>query len=91
MFAEWDEDKATTNLLKHKVSFEEAATVFEDYFALTFPDLEHSAGEDRFVTIGVSNETKTLVVINTQRLENIRIISARKATSAERKFYEQQF
>ena len=91
MVFEWDDDKASINLAEHGLSFDEAVTVFEDYFALTYPDSEHSFKEDRFITLGASRESRTLVVINVQRQENIRIISARRATSAERRFYEQQF
>lgn len=89
MFAEWDEVKAQSNLAKHGVSFEEASTVFDDPLALTFNDHQHSDSEARYVTIGYSAQLRLLLVINTARDDNIRLISARKATSAERKLYEQ--
>ena len=89
MFAEWDEEKAQINLIKHGVSFEEATTVFEDPIAVTFSDQDHSETEERFVTIGYSAQLRVLLVINTEREDNIRIISARKATPSERKLYEQ--
>ena len=89
MFAQWDEAKAQSNLIKHGVSFEEAATVFEDSNAVTFNDDEHSKYEKRLVTIGYSVQLRMLLVVNTDREDNIRIISARKATTAERKLYEQ--
>lgn len=90
MFTEWDDDKAQSNLIKHGVSFEEAATVFEDPVAITFNDQEHSETEERFVTIGYSAQLRALLVINTEREDNIRIISARKTTPSERKLYDQQ-
>ncbi len=89
MFAEWDEAKAQSNLIKHGVSFEEADTAFDDPLALTFNDQQHSESEARYVTIGYSAQLRLLLVINTARDDNIRIISARKATTAERKLYEQ--
>jgi uncharacterized protein len=91
MVCEWDEAKAQSNLSKHGVSFEEAASVFEDYFALTIDDPEHSYSEDRYITIGVSQLNRTLVVVNTQRIENVRVISARKANPSERAYYAKQF
>ncbi len=87
---EWDEAKATTNLGKHKVSFEEAKTVFDDPFLMTFPDREHSSGEQRYLDIGSSSKRRILVVIHTEREANIRIISCRKATASERRAYEQE-
>ena len=89
MFAEWDEAKAQSNLKKHGVSFDEAATVFEDLNAVTFNDDEHSTNEARSVTIGYSLRLRLLLVVNTDREYNIRIISARQATAGERKLYEQ--
>jgi uncharacterized protein len=86
---EWDSTKATANLGKHGVSFEEAATVFADPLAITIPDTDHSIGEHRFLTIGYSTELKLLLVINTERDDTIRIISARRATRIERQIYEQ--
>ena len=89
MFAEWDEEKAQSNPKKHGVSFEEAATVFEGPVAVTFEDHEHSRNEERLVTIGYSTQLRVLLVVNADREDKIRIISARKATATERKLYEQ--
>ena len=87
---EWHEQKAIENLRKHGVSFEEAKSVFNDPFAITIADPEHSTDEDRFVDIGLSSEGQVLVVVYTERGENIRIISSRKATRAERSTYERR-
>jgi uncharacterized protein len=87
---EWDSDKAASNLLKHGVSFEEAVTVFEDVFALTVEDSAHSDAESRLVTMGISSVSRLLLVVNTERGDNIRIISARQPSPAERRFYESQ-
>lgn len=86
---DWDEDKAKANAKKHKIGFEEAKTVFGDPFLQTFPDEEHSDEEERFVNVGHSAQSKILVVIHTEREGKIRIISCRKATASERKFYEE--
>ncbi|MHB1591548.1 MAG: BrnT family toxin [Sulfuricella sp.] len=85
---EWEETKAVANLRKHRVSFEEAASVFEDDLSLTAHDPDHSVGEHRFVTFGLSAANRVLVVSHTERSGKIRIISARPATQAERKIYE---
>jgi len=85
---EWDEEKATENLTKHGVSFSEASTVFADLLSRTIPDPLHSEEEDRFVVLGQSGLQHTLVVVHTYRGEVIRIISARTATSRERRDYE---
>jgi hypothetical protein len=85
---EWDEAKARENLKNHKVSFEETRTVFADPLSLTICDPEHSSSELRFVDIGLSARARLLVVVYTQRGGNIRIISSRRATRAERKVYE---
>jgi uncharacterized DUF497 family protein len=86
---EWDEAKASDNLSKHGVSFAEASTVFADPLSRTIPDPLHSDEEDRFVTLGESASGHTLVVVHTHRRENVRIISARRATPPrERKDYE---
>jgi uncharacterized protein len=85
---EWDPDKARRNFKKHKVSFEEAVTVFYDAFSATFDDPEHSAGEPRFVTIGLSSRGRLVVVAHTDRGEALRIISARPATPRERRKHE---
>lgn len=87
---EWDEDKAKTNLNKHKVAFDEAATVFGDFLSRTFPDPDHSLDEDRFNTIGTSDRGRVLIVSHTDRENRTRIISARKATPRERKVYEEE-
>lgn len=86
---EWDPSKAQENIRRHAVSFEEASSIFEDPFAFTIDDAEHSTDEKRFYTVGVSSLHRTLVVAHAQRDENIRIISARPATRRERKSYEE--
>ena len=86
---QWDENKARTNLAKHGVSFEEAATAFGDPLSLTIPDPAHSQVEDRWITLGHSHQRKLLVVVHTERGDNIRIISARRAGRRERKSYEE--
>jgi len=87
---EWDEDKAAKNRRKHKVAFAEAATVFGDPLAVTFPDPDHSVEEDRFLTIGTSDRNRVLIVSHTDREDRVRIISARKATPQERRTYEEE-
>ncbi|MGL5080422.1 MAG: BrnT family toxin [Microcoleaceae cyanobacterium] len=87
---EWNPDKAESNYRKHGVSFEEAATVFNDSLSVTFPDPDHSIEESRYVIIGVSRFEQLLMVAHADRGETIRIISARKATRPERRFYEQE-
>jgi hypothetical protein len=84
----WDATKAETNIRKHSVSFEEAATVFTDPLSLTIADPLRSYDEERFVIIGQSVQNRMLVVIHTDLGDTIRIISARLATSKERKNYE---
>lgn len=86
---EWDESKARINLKKHRISFEEAKTVFNDPFLITFPDPEHSEDEERYLSIGLSVRERVLVVVHLECEENIRLISGRKATPRERRFYEQ--
>lgn len=85
---EWDEEKAKANLKKHRVSFDEATTVFLDPFSMTIPDTDHSTEEQRYIDIGSSDKGQVLVVVYTERGSNIRIINCRKATSSERKLYE---
>jgi len=80
--------KAKSNLKKHGVSFEEASTAFQDILSLTIDDPLHSIDEERVVLIGMSNKNRLLVVVHTEREDNIRIISARKATKEERESYE---
>ena len=88
---EFDNDpvKATINLKKHKVSFEEAASVFGDPMAYTFADPDHSIGEERWLMFGLSRMARVLAVIFTHRRGTYRIISARLATRHERKTYEE--
>ena len=85
---EWDPNKAESNLLKHGVSFAEAATVFFDPLSITVPDPLHSGDENRFVITGLSYERRHLVVVHADRGARIRIISARLATPGERKKHE---
>jgi len=85
----WDEHKARKNFRDHNVSFEEAKTVFNDPFAITIPDLEHSIGEYRYIDIGRSSQGRILVVVYTEREPNIRIISSREAIKSERRKYEE--
>ncbi len=87
---EWDTKKARINLRKHGISFEEAVSVFEDVFSLTMDDPLHSDGEERFIDIGLSKFGNLLVVVYTERGDKIRLISCRKATSAEKNAYEKQ-
>jgi uncharacterized DUF497 family protein len=91
---EWDTNKARTNLSKHKISFESATSVFRDKNAISISDEEHSEYEERWLTIGMDEITRTLVVIHTYILIdenscNIRIISARKATKKEQQIYKE--
>jgi uncharacterized DUF497 family protein len=87
---EWDSAKAVENLRKHGVSFPEASTVFADPLSWTYPDPDHSDREERSVTIGVSVRGVVLVIGHTDEEEAIRIITARRATNHERRFYETQ-
>jgi uncharacterized protein len=84
-----DPTKASRNFKKHKVSFEEAASVFGDPMAYTFADPDHSVGEERWLTFGLSRSKRLLAVIYTSRKGKYRIISARLATRHERKIYEE--
>ena len=86
---EWDPVKAKLNLKEHGVSFDEATTIFRDTLSITISDPDHSDYEDRFVDIGMSHRMQLLVVSYTERKHKIRIISARRATRAERKNYEE--
>ena len=85
---EWDSDKAASNLAKHGVSFEEASTVFGDPLATTITDPDHSVGEERLLTTGLSTPGRVLIVWHTDREDVIRIIGAREATPHERRIYE---
>jgi len=86
---EWDPEKARSNLRKHKVSFVEAATALKDPMAATGRDPDHSMGEERFITFGVSERGRLLVVAHTEKDDTLRIISARVASKKERKIYEE--
>ncbi len=86
---DWDEEKARRNWAKHGVAFQEAATVLSDTLGWTYPDSLHSFLERRWITIGMSDQHRVLVVAHSEEDEVIRIISAREATRQERKFYEQ--
>ena len=87
---EWDPGKAAKNYRKHKVSFAEAATVFEDELSFTVYDPDHSVNEDRYITFGWSYRRRLLIVAHTERGDHIRIISARELTRTEREAYEQE-
>lgn len=84
---EWDPNKAAKNIEKHQVSFDEAATVFDDPMFITVIDEEHSVDEERYITVGLSKRGRLLMVAHTDREGRIRIISARKATKKEEQFY----
>lgn len=86
---EWDEDKAKENLKKHKIDFNEGATIFHDPLVATLPDPDHSEDEERHLSIGTSVKGRLLVVIHTEREEKTRLISCRKATPTERSIYEE--
>ena len=86
---EWDPRKAEANLKRHEVSFDDATTVFQDPLSITISDPDHSETEDRFIDIGTAHLGELLVVSYAERRDKIRIISARRATSAERKNYEE--
>lgn len=88
---EWDVRKAAVNLRKHKVSFEEAATVFEDPYLVVETDERHSEIELRSTAIGFSARSRVLLVVYTERRERIRLVTARRATFEERRMYEAQF
>jgi hypothetical protein len=85
----WDPRKAAANHRKHKVSFEEASTVLADPLAITGADPDHSVGEVRWITFGLSNRRRLLAVAPTEEDDTIRIISARAATRPERRLYEE--
>ncbi len=85
---EWDENKAAKNNRKHRVSFDEAKSVFNDPGFITVVDEEHSINEERYISVGLSKNGRLLILAHTDRKERIRIISARKAAKKEEKFYE---
>jgi uncharacterized protein len=86
---EWDEEKATANLAKHGVSFEEAKTVFADPLYVDFYDPDHSSDEHRYIIIGESQQRRLLIVSYTERDDVVRLISAREVTRSERETYEE--
>ncbi|OFV99181.1 MAG: hypothetical protein A3F68_00555 [Acidobacteria bacterium RIFCSPLOWO2_12_FULL_54_10] len=86
---EWNPKKAADNLRNHKVSFTEAASVFGDSLGATASDPDHSVEERRFITIGLSNRGRLLMVAHAESRERVRIISARTLTRSERKAYEE--
>jgi len=88
MVFEWDPAKAAANLAKHGVGFSEAMTVFADPLEVTIPDPDHSEKEARFLSLGLSDAARLLVVAYTERDGSIRIINAREATPKERRAYE---
>lgn len=85
---EWNADKAENNSRKHGIAFQEAITVFRDPLSPAYPDLDHSADEDRYLIIGLSSSGNVLVISHIFRNDSIRIISAREATKNERAYYE---
>jgi uncharacterized DUF497 family protein len=88
MHFEWDRAKAEVNRKKHKVTFDEAVSVFYDPLSATFSDPDSSRMEKRLITVGHSSRQRLLVVVHTEQDETIRIISARLATAHERKRHE---
>ena len=90
---EWDGTKASRNLRKHGISFEEAKTAFSDDFALLIPDPDHSHGEPRFLLLGASSGLRVLMVVHCYRSndEVIRIISARRASGSEQRQYRRRW
>ena len=85
---EWDPGKAQGNLARHGLSFDEAATVFGDPLAVTIHDPDHSQEEERFLTTGLSNRHRLIIVAHTEREGRVRIITARDVTPRERSQYE---
>jgi uncharacterized DUF497 family protein len=85
---EWDGSKARSNAAMHRVSFDEAVTVFYDPLAATFADPDHSHDERRFVTVGYSAQGRLLIVCHVERGKAIRLITARRTTPRERKRHE---
>ena len=86
---EWDPRKAADNLKKHRVSFQEATTVFDDLLSVTVPVPDHSLEENRFIIVGESHRGRQLIVSHVGRGDRIRLISARELTRAERSVYEE--
>src|SRR4030067_488836 len=87
---EWDPQKEKSNIKKHDIGFREACTIFRDPLGITIFDPDHSIDEDRFITIGTSNQNRIIIVAHTDRGNQTRIISARELTSAERRDYENE-
>ena len=87
----WDPEKARRNQAKHGIDFAEAATVFRDPLLLIMPDPKHSQDEERWIALGKSIRQILLVVVHTEDVQTIRIISARKAEPRERRQYEREF
>ncbi len=85
---EWNRQKAESNIQKHSVAFEEATSVFGDTLSITFPDPDHSIRKQRHIIVGLSSKNRILIISHVYYNETIRIISARRATKPERKFYE---
>ena len=86
----WDARKAAENARKHRVTFTEATTVFDDPLSVTIPDPDHSIGEQRLLLLGISNRGRLLVVAHSERDTTIRIINARRADRQERQAYEEE-
>ena len=87
---EWDPKKAALNRRKHRVSFDEAVTVLGDVLSITVSDPDHSVEEDRYITIGMSDRQRVLMISHSESGGRIRIISARTLTRAEREAYEEK-
>ena len=87
---EWDSQKSARNERKHRVTFAEAISVFEETLSVTYPGVDHSDEEDRFLIVGLTSSGSVLVVSHRFRDETIRVISARRATTKGRLFYEKQ-
>ena len=87
---EWDNKKAESNFKQHGISFQDATTVFSDPLAITFDDPDHSIGEYRFLTFGMTINGKLVTVSHTERSGSMRIIGTRQMTKTERKIYEEK-
>ncbi|MBS3955238.1 MAG: BrnT family toxin [Methylomicrobium sp.] len=86
---EWDPKKATANVKKHGVTFQEAATIFGDPLAITFDDPDHSMSENRYITFGLSLQKRLIVVSHNERVDRAKIINARLMDRKERRIYEE--
>lgn len=86
---EWSKRKNQLNVLKHRVDFSEARTIFDDPLQVTINDPDHSFSENRYITIGMSTENRLLIIAHTFENDKIRIITARKPTRSERRNYEE--